>query len=512
MTLLNKGPMARKEAWNCVCRCLAVMLCCVLVFGLTVRVTPRVQAAAAVGSVAQAVAASGAVPLNDLSGASAALLAMVALGVDVEDSKLQGTLETKIEIAERMGYKWGWQVDAYLRGDGVDDEIKSEWSALVDSFENNTMAPGSSFVLSPALASLIRQWAGQNMDFTDGKATYSRSGIVSGNGAVLFTSFPVGYKWNQVPIGSVAMGTVVPVGGSFSFTFNDYEGVPVTLEVYQQDYGGASSPSMLYKFVRNGSIIGNVSVSMGANPCFFHLREFQDKYYLCVGLEDKTTGFLQFTGEYWTKDVELGERYPRIAVDDISGVTTTITKTPALDAPVEKAVTVTLPSDLSFTDVGGISVPDIGSLTGEELTGEKAGEDTPAKNPAITVGEISQAVTDAIAGTKTEAKAVDQALAVENALAEPDSLGAVFISKFPFSIPWDVYKAIELLAAPPVTPYWEVDFMQPIAGRVGGFRGSTTIVIDFGRYPIVGIATRWTSTLLFVYALAMGTKKLIWTA
>lgn len=101
---------------------------------------------------------------------------------------------------------------------------------------------------------------------------------------------------------------------------------------------------------------------------------------------------------------------------------------------------------------------------------------------------------------------------VGEAMAEPESLGAVFISKFPFSIPWDVAKAIQLLAAPPVTPYWEVDFMQPIAGRVGGFQGSTTIVIDFGEYPIVGIATRWFSTLMFVYALASGTKKLIWTA
>ncbi len=98
------------------------------------------------------------------------------------------------------------------------------------------------------------------------------------------------------------------------------------------------------------------------------------------------------------------------------------------------------------------------------------------------------------------------------ALTEPDSLGAVFISKFPFSIPWDIFRALKLLAAPPVTPRWEVDFLAPIADKVGGWNGDTTVVIDFGKYPIVGVVTRWLSTILFGYALASATKKLIWTA
>lgn len=93
-----------------------------------------------------------------------------------------------------------------------------------------------------------------------------------------------------------------------------------------------------------------------------------------------------------------------------------------------------------------------------------------------------------------------------------DKLGAALISRFPFSIPWDVYKGVTLLAAPPKAPYFEVDFMAPIADRVGGWKGSTKIVLDFSEYEIIGQVCRWTSTIGFCLMLASGTKRLIWTA
>ena len=93
-----------------------------------------------------------------------------------------------------------------------------------------------------------------------------------------------------------------------------------------------------------------------------------------------------------------------------------------------------------------------------------------------------------------------------------DKLGAALTSRFPFSIPWDVYKGVTLLAAPPKAPYFEVDFMAPIADRVGGWKGSTKIVLDFSEYEIIGQVCRWTSTIGFCLMLASGTKRLIWTA
>lgn len=93
-----------------------------------------------------------------------------------------------------------------------------------------------------------------------------------------------------------------------------------------------------------------------------------------------------------------------------------------------------------------------------------------------------------------------------------DKLGAALTSRFPFSIPWDVYKGVTLLAAPPKAPYFEVDFLAPIAYRVGGWKGSTKIVLDFSEYEIIGQVCRWTSTIGFCLMLASGTKRLIWVA
>lgn len=92
------------------------------------------------------------------------------------------------------------------------------------------------------------------------------------------------------------------------------------------------------------------------------------------------------------------------------------------------------------------------------------------------------------------------------------ALGLALTTRFPFSIPWDVVRGIKLVAAPPEAPYWKVDFMAPISGRVGGWRGDTSIEIDMGKYPLIGQLCRWTSTIGFCLLLASGTKRLIWTA
>ena len=92
------------------------------------------------------------------------------------------------------------------------------------------------------------------------------------------------------------------------------------------------------------------------------------------------------------------------------------------------------------------------------------------------------------------------------------SLGDALTRRFPFSIPWDIARGITLLAAPAKAPYWEVDFLKPISGRVGGWQGSTKIVLDFSEFEILGRLSRWTSTIGFCLFLASATKRFIWTA
>ncbi len=142
---------------------------------------------------------------------------------------------------------------------------------------------------------------------------------------------------------------------------------------------------------------------------------------------------------------------------------------------------------------------------------------------SMEIQEILQSVLDAILAGNLAASAevVDEAAVPVDPPVEttPDvdglglpALGAALTSRFPFSIPWDVYKGISLLAAPAKAPYFEVDFMAPIADRVGGWKGSTKIVLDFSEYEIIGQVCRWTSTIGFCLMLATATKRLIWTA
>lgn len=137
------------------------------------------------------------------------------------------------------------------------------------------------------------------------------------------------------------------------------------------------------------------------------------------------------------------------------------------------------------------------------------------------INELLQAILDKLAANEltTSATIAQQPTPEQPDEEAPDldglglpALGAALMTRFPFSIPWDVVRGIKLLAAPAEAPYWEVDFLAPIAGRVGGWKGSTKVVIDMGQYEIIGQLCRWTSTIGFCLILAAGTKKLIWTA
>lgn len=154
----------------------------------------------------------------------------------------------------------------------------------------------------------------------------------------------------------------------------------------------------------------------------------------------------------------------------------------------------------------------------QELTeGQSLALDVGATD-SMSIEEIAQGVLDdIIAGDLTaSAEAVEEVVSPEEPpdvgdLGLPD-LGAALISRFPFCIPWDIAKGIKLLAAPAKVPYFEVDFFEPIADRVGGWQGSTKIVLDFSQFEILGQLSRWTSTVGFCLMLAGATKRFIWTA
>ncbi|MCI8552387.1 MAG: hypothetical protein HFF56_05245 [Lawsonibacter sp.] len=146
-------------------------------------------------------------------------------------------------------------------------------------------------------------------------------------------------------------------------------------------------------------------------------------------------------------------------------------------------------------DVGAAATMDLDLVLQGVLEDVLAGELT------STMEVAGEAVVDPPAGEITD---------VDN-LGLP-ALGQALISRFPFSIPWDFFRAVQLLAAPAKAPRFKVDFMQPIEHRVGEWQGDTTIVLDFAEYAIIGQISRWTSTIGFCLMLVGATKRLIWTA
>ena len=185
------------------------------------------------------------------------------------------------------------------------------------------------------------------------------------------------------------------------------------------------------------------------------------------------------------KNASLG--YFTASAGSIS-VTQPGTYSPAVDDTGDKATVVTIPGlDTEIAGINELLHAILDKLVANELT---------------TSATIAQQPTP---------EQPDEEKPDLNGLGLP-ALGAALVTRFPFSIPWDVVKGIKLVAAPAEAPRWEVDFLAPIAGRVGGWKGSTKVVIDMGQYEIIGQVCRWTSMIGFCLILASGTKKLIWTA
>ncbi len=229
MTIEHKTPKARREARSYCRRCLAVMLCCVLAFGLTVRTAPRAKAAiteaAVVGSWGSD-ALLGSIGFASLVGSG---------GYDYRQSTIIGSDITNPDITNAdilyHGYEEGYQLGLDIENSLLGEAARL-WLAGVKAFfrDKGGVAAGDSFEIPAEIAEAIRQWSVENLDLTDGAATYTNRGLFSADSQMVFTSFPSGYAYNQVPVGTVTVGTVVPYGGSLTISFTDADGLPWELK------------------------------------------------------------------------------------------------------------------------------------------------------------------------------------------------------------------------------------------------------------------------------------------
>lgn len=161
-----------------------------------------------------------------------------------------------------------------------------------------------------------------------------------------------------------------------------------------------------------------------------------------------------------------------------------------------------VPKDPAIPDGDLITVPGLGEGIGS-------------------IGELLEGITERIDTIPIEGAIAEEAVKPEKPpQTEPEdidglglpTLAALLTTRFPFSIPWDLSRSVELLSAPAQVPVFEVDFMAPISKRVGGWKGSTKITLDFSEFETLAALCRWTSTLGFCFFLVGATKRYIWTA
>lgn len=474
MTCEAKTPTAARERRGYLRRACAVMLACVLCFCL-VR-PPRAQAVVAETA---GLVAAGAVALTPI-GATVCLLVLAAVGVTF----VQGFIEAEngVPFYGSRAYDAGYQLHQYLQSDEVSESVRSWSSSIVAQYEaEGKMLVGDSFTVPAEVAEVARQWAVQHFDFSDGSIVVAQQGLFSAGNSIVFsvpddTSLK---RWHSpVSLGSLYRATTADIVFDFKFA-DSVEIIKYDFETYWTVNGSKRSaiyhtdgvftdPSVFY------GVFSTWTATSGVN---------KGKTFLACGWYNIVTGKLWIDG--------VASSYPL----SVESIPLTMTGTEALTVPISETKEITIP-EMPLTDVdtdaGVVTIPVVGTLTAEDvLTGAT---DVPIDPPIV--------------GDKTMVGDV----ALEDVATAQGDLGAIFIQKFPFCIPWDLAKAVGLLAAPPKTPYWEVDFMAPISGRVGGWRGDTSITIDMADYEIIGTVCRWTSTIMFCFALIGATKRLIWTA
>lgn len=456
--VLRRGSAARMDYIR---RFVAVMLALVLCMGL-IR-PPRAQAAAAAPAVAATVA------VNPLAALGVMLIALAGVAV-AQEAISSGVVGSAV-------YDHG---QALMSALAVDPEC-SAWYRTQQKLMDTGLKSGTKIAVPEHVIKAVRSWVTEKYDFTDGPVSLLQNGLLTSDGtAIVFTLGLDGNRWGgsgAAPV--VSLGTLFPLNTSLSFSVKD------NVYTYSVEYDGKSF------YIKSGGHIYQDMLSEGDGLFGLGITQLGPWGPICVvPLCVFPSVMRAYSGSSMT-----AQAFFKLSDIDSFSTSGVLSKTPALDIPLEGDQTMTVPKDIPTTLVDGVTVPVITTMDRDMILEGSGTIDPPIEsNPPIV--EDQTMVGD---------------VALEDVAAQQESLGAVFVSKFPFCIPWDMYNAVKLLAAPAKTPYWEVDFLAPISSRVGGWRGSTKVVIDMGEYEIIGQLSRWVSTILFCATLISGTKKLIWT-
>lgn len=127
-------------------------------------------------------------------------------------------------------------------------------------------------------------------------------------------------------------------------------------------------------------------------------------------------------------------------------------------------------------------------------------------------GTITDTETGTLTGSVTiENVAADSLVEVKpESLVDDDTLTGLFVTKFPWCIPFDLYFAISAFAADPVTPEFEIDLFEGVSWDSLDLSG-TEMTLSFEAFERVAAVTRWSTLIVYCAGLAMITKRMIWS-
>lgn len=116
---------------------------------------------------------------------------------------------------------------------------------------------------------------------------------------------------------------------------------------------------------------------------------------------------------------------------------------------------------------------------------------------------ISEEIPDIVDGTIPGIEAGELEHIEDMPDREDLELPAIITNKFPFSIPWDVKRAINCLISPPEVPKFVLPF------RIDSIGINEQIEIDLSDFEVVAVICRWFTTLSVCFGLILATRKLI---
>lgn len=414
-----------------------------------------------------------------------------------------------VNEAQNSSTYWEGQIETYLDESGMSDV--GEWvdfgSVVYDSASGKLRYPGA--VLS-GLLDFFNWFTGKNSITAGGSATISSS-ICSIDKYTFGTYTDSSTFTLGTLIASPAMG---PVDVSFTDGVNKFRVVTRDSSYAIDGYTNVGGPGFLCVDI-------SLAFDSSGNPGFLIRTDCSrhDDSLVNYGTYSTFCAF-QSSNSYVIADYDhVLVNYNATASDvvglpDLEEKETELGYVPDINIPLPETVA----EDTNTGDINDAAdaVLDYAGTAGNTLDLEyEYVEDTNVDTGTDTeTGEGTG--TDAETGTQTGSLTLENVAAdslVEVApetMLQDDTLMGLFISKFPWCIPFDLYFAISAFAADPVAPEFEVNLFEGVSWEGLDLSG-TEMTLSFEAFEKVAAVTRWSTLIVFCAGLAMITKRMIWS-